>query len=271
MSQQNETRVYTVAEVADGIRSGEIIVEASDETLYPGALADYQSPDAFPEFYVCLVSQDGTEIGRVTAWKHCWYVEGPNDPSNGAWIGPGYHLMVYDNDGHCSGRPRPDNNRIPGCLVWACSAGGEILSLASSDEDNQEDIDTITKEIDNAYDAVSVKDIDDECIRNALLKKQPVAKIDLGPVDVTVHTWTHLGRHVGTIRVTGRDKDVDSLVHAAGIDHSDFGRVYWDADEADSLKAMVRSLADAAWEAFGPERLIDGYDDVESITLSDEE
>lgn len=41
--------------------------------------------------------------------------------------------------------------------------------------------------------------------------------------------------------------------------------------EADDLKTTVRSLADAAWEAFGPERLIDGYDDVEGITLDDEE
>jgi hypothetical protein len=67
MSQQNETRVYTVAEVADGIRSGEIIVKASDETLRPGTLTDYQSPDAFPEFHIRLTTQDGTEIGRVSA------------------------------------------------------------------------------------------------------------------------------------------------------------------------------------------------------------
>jgi hypothetical protein len=147
-----------------------------------------------------------------------------------------------------------------------------VLSLlASSDEDDQDDIDAITEAIDDVYDSVEIEDIDDECIRKALLKKQPVAKIDLGPVDVTVHTWTHLGRHVGTIRVSGQDKYVDSLVHAAGIDHNDFDRVYWDANEADDLKTTVRSLADAAWEVFGPERMIEGYDDVEDITLSDEE
>ena len=147
-----------------------------------------------------------------------------------------------------------------------------VLSLlASSDEDDQDDIDAITEAIDDAYDSVEIEDIDDECIRNALLKKHPAARIDLGPVDVYVHTWTHLGRHVGTIRVSGQDKNVDSLVHAAGIDHSDLDRVYWDADEADDLKTIIRSLADAAWEVYGPERLIEGYDDVESITLSDEE
>ena len=180
--------------------------------------------------------------------------------------------MVYDSDGHCSGRPRPDHKRTPGHLVRACSMEDCVLSLlASSDEDDQDDIDAITEAIDDAYDSVEIEDIDDECIRNALLKKHPAARIDLGPVDVYVHTWTHLGRHVGTIRVSGQDKNVDSLVHAAGIDHSDLDRVYWDADEADDLKTMVRSLADAAWESFGPELLIEGYDDVEGITLDDEE
>ena len=40
MSQQSETRVYTVTEIADGIRSGEIIVKASDDLTKVGQTAD---------------------------------------------------------------------------------------------------------------------------------------------------------------------------------------------------------------------------------------
>ena len=157
----------TLAELAAGIRDGDIVCYAVDIDLWVDALADRDGPDCYPDTTLEF-SRDGDVVASVGCWVLGQYMRGPNRRDNGVYIGQGWQWQRDESDGQSTGRPRATKPRNGDTTVTFDTLGSSLqaLTLAFSpdaeSDDILADIEVIQDAIDDAYADISVGGADDD-------------------------------------------------------------------------------------------------------------
>ena len=212
-------------------RNGGLNTEiTSQDSVSP--LADLSGSDRYPTVTIAVTAADRKL--SVCGWKVCRWLEGPNNPYNGSWIGHGWQWDVSTSDGACNGKPHvimdDDGNVI---IEHGDNVGGDTIVIGGLTEDDAEELaEYLSDAITEIYQDWAPEDADDDGLLIAMRGR-----------------CTQRSRHTVEVEQTAEDDDGDEhteVTHEAYAyrdthagrpvyyvrDDSEFEELHWDADEA---------------------------------------